>query len=109
MERAVCVAEGAGTAVDYAVLLASGGSVRQSTRSLKRAGYVRRRPDRSDRRRLLVEATPLTAARDIEVFADLVRATTESLAAYSATDLAVIRFGDNSLFPHFGLPRTLRE
>jgi DNA-binding MarR family transcriptional regulator len=57
---------------------------------LERAGYVRRRPDRSDRRRLLVEATPLTAARDIEVFADLVRATAESLAAYSATDLALI-------------------
>jgi DNA-binding MarR family transcriptional regulator len=57
---------------------------------LERAGYVRRRPDRSDRRRLLVEATPLTAARDIEVFADLVRATEESLAAYSARDLAVI-------------------
>jgi DNA-binding MarR family transcriptional regulator len=57
---------------------------------LERAGYVRRRPDRSDRRRLLVEATPLTAARDIEVFADLVRATAESLADYSAADLALI-------------------
>jgi DNA-binding MarR family transcriptional regulator len=57
---------------------------------IERAGYVRRRPDRSDRRRLLVEATPLTTARDIEVFADLVRATAESLAAYSARDLAMI-------------------
>jgi DNA-binding MarR family transcriptional regulator len=57
---------------------------------LERAGYVRRQPDRGDRRRLLVEATPLTAARDVEVFADLVRATEESLAAYSARDLAVI-------------------
>jgi len=57
---------------------------------LERAGYVRRRPYSSDRRRLLVEATPLTAARDNEVFADLGQATAEFLAAYSAEDLAVI-------------------
>src|SRR6516162_1274770 len=42
---------------------------------LERAGYVRRRADAADRRRLVVEATAATAARDREVFGNLIRQT----------------------------------
>src|SRR5215813_14776105 len=58
---------------------------------LERAGYVRRRPDSGDRRRLVVEATQVTTARDREVFGELVRKTSDLLAAYSDDQLLVIR------------------
>ena len=57
---------------------------------LERAGYVRRRPDTSDRRRLVVEATAATTARDQEVFGDLIRQTGELLATYTDDQLQVI-------------------
>src|SRR5262249_47590500 len=57
----------------------------------ERAGYVRRRPDSGDRRRLVVEATQVTTARDREVFGELVRKTSDLLAAYSDDQLLVIR------------------
>src|SRR5215467_14424190 len=47
---------------------------------LERAGYARRRPDPSDRRRLIVEATVLVAQREAEVFGRLIQRT-EALAA----------------------------
>src|SRR6516164_4937710 len=40
---------------------------------LERAGYIRRQADAADRRRLVVETTAATAARDREVFDDLIR------------------------------------
>jgi len=58
---------------------------------LERAGYVRRRPDSGDRRRLVVEVTQVTTARDQEVFGELVRKTRDLLAAYSDDQLLVIR------------------
>ena len=57
---------------------------------LERAGYVRRRADAADRRRLVVEATAATAARDREVFGNLIRQTGELLATYTDDQLAVI-------------------
>ena len=57
---------------------------------LERAGYIRRRPDTSDRRRLVVEATAATTARDQEVFGDLIRQTGELLATYTDDQLQVI-------------------
>jgi DNA-binding MarR family transcriptional regulator len=57
---------------------------------LERAGYVRRRADAADRRRLVVEATAVTAARDREVFGGLIRQTGELLATYTDDQLAVI-------------------
>jgi len=57
---------------------------------LERAGYVRRRPASGDRRRLVVEATAVTAARDQEVFGGLIRQTGELLASYTDDQLAVI-------------------
>jgi DNA-binding MarR family transcriptional regulator len=57
---------------------------------LERAGYVRRRPSPGDRRRLEVEVTEATAARDAEVFGGLIRQTSELLATYSDDQLLVI-------------------
>jgi DNA-binding MarR family transcriptional regulator len=57
---------------------------------LERAGYVRRCPDPADRRRLVVEVTEATAARDAEVFGDLIRQTSDLLATYTEDQLLVI-------------------
>ena len=57
---------------------------------LEQAGYIRRRPAPADRRRLLVEATAATAARDAEVFGPLIRHTTDLLATYTSDQLQVI-------------------
>jgi DNA-binding MarR family transcriptional regulator len=58
---------------------------------LEKAGYIRRRPDPGDRRRQLVETTEATAARDEEVFGDLIRGTRDLLAGYADDQLLVIR------------------
>jgi DNA-binding MarR family transcriptional regulator len=58
---------------------------------LERAGYIRRRPDPTDRRRQVVQITEATAARDREVFGDLIRQTSDMLATYTDDQLAVIR------------------
>ena len=58
---------------------------------LEKAGYIRRRPDPSDRRRQVVETTQATAARDEEVFGDLIRGTRALLAGYTNDELLVIR------------------
>jgi hypothetical protein len=58
---------------------------------LEKAGYVRRRPDPGDRRRQLVETTEATAARDEEVFGDLICGTRDLLADYTDDELLVIR------------------
>ena len=57
---------------------------------LERAGYIRRRPDPRDRRRQVVQTTSATAARDQEVFGDLIRGTSDLLAAYTDDQLQVI-------------------
>ena len=57
---------------------------------LERAGYVHRRADAGDRRRLVVADTAASAARGQEVFGDLIRQTSELLAAYTDDQLAVI-------------------
>jgi DNA-binding MarR family transcriptional regulator len=58
---------------------------------LERAGYIRRRPDPGDRRRQVVQATEATAARDQEVFGDLIRGTSDLLATYTDDQLQVIQ------------------
>lgn len=57
---------------------------------LERAGYIRRRPGSGDRRRLVVEATQATAARDAEVFGGLIRQTSDLLATYTDDQLRVM-------------------
>ena len=58
---------------------------------LERAGYIRRQPDPADRRRQVVQITEVTAARDREVFGDLIQQTSDMLATYTDDQLAVIR------------------
>lgn len=58
---------------------------------LEQAGYARRHPDPSDRRRVIVEATDLVAQRDAEIFGRLIQSTDILVAAYSDADLATIR------------------
>jgi DNA-binding MarR family transcriptional regulator len=57
---------------------------------LERAGYIRRQADPGDRRRQVVHTTEATAARDQEVFGDLIRRTSELLAAYTDDQLRII-------------------
>ena len=57
---------------------------------LEHAGYIRRNPDPTDRRRLVVQTTEAAHARGQEVFGDLVQAATDLLAAYTDDQLAVI-------------------
>jgi len=57
---------------------------------LEHAGYVRRTPDPTDRRRLVVQTTEATHARNQEAFGDLIRQTGELLATYTDDQLAVI-------------------
>jgi DNA-binding MarR family transcriptional regulator len=57
---------------------------------LEQAGYIRRRPASGDRRRLLVEVTEATAARDAEVFGGLIGRTSDLLATYTDDQLLVL-------------------
>jgi len=57
---------------------------------LERAGYVTRRPQGSDRRRLVIDVTDATRQKDSQVFSGLGRVTRRALATYSADDLGVI-------------------
>jgi DNA-binding MarR family transcriptional regulator len=57
---------------------------------LEGAHYIRRRPASGDRRRLVIEATEATAARDAEVFGGLIRQTSDLLAAYTDDQLQII-------------------
>lgn len=57
---------------------------------LEQAGYVRRRADAADRRRVFVEATELVAQRDAEVFGRLIHTTRALVAGYSDAELTTI-------------------
>jgi DNA-binding MarR family transcriptional regulator len=63
------------------------GGVTSDLDRLERAGYIRRQPDPSDRRRQVVHATE---ARDQEVFGDLIHRTSKLLATYTDDQLQVI-------------------
>src|ERR1700740_798874 len=79
------------TPTDLARLLGfTTGGVTTVLDRLERADYIRRRPASGDRRRLLVEVTEATTARDAEVFGDLVRQTSDLLATYTDDQLLVI-------------------
>jgi DNA-binding MarR family transcriptional regulator len=67
------------------------GGVTSVVDRLEKAGYIRRQPDPGDRRRQLVETTETTAARDEEVFGDLIRGTLDLMAGYTNDELLVIR------------------
>jgi DNA-binding MarR family transcriptional regulator len=58
---------------------------------LERAGYVVRRPDGSDRRRLLIEVTDATGERDRLVFGGLFQLAETIATGYKDRDLQTIR------------------
>lgn len=58
---------------------------------LERAGYARRRHDLVDRRRVLVETTELTNAREHEVFGDLIAESVRLADSYTDAELTVIK------------------
>jgi DNA-binding MarR family transcriptional regulator len=58
---------------------------------LERAGYVVRRPDESDRRRLLIEVTDATRERDRVVFDGLFQLAETIATGYKGRDLQTIR------------------
>jgi DNA-binding MarR family transcriptional regulator len=58
---------------------------------LERAGYVVRRPDGSDRRRLLIEVTEATGERDRVVFGGLLQLAETIATGYKDRDLQTIR------------------
>src|SRR5262245_23765113 len=57
---------------------------------LERAGYLRRTPDATDRRRVVLEATAKVGDREAVVFGPLVRETVEMIATFEADDLGTI-------------------
>jgi DNA-binding MarR family transcriptional regulator len=58
---------------------------------LEAAGYVERRPDPADRRRVDIAATQAVADRETEVFGTLVQATRAVVAAFSDDELTTIQ------------------
>lgn len=58
---------------------------------LERAGYVRRRPDSHDRRKVIVEATARLADRERAIFGELLQTSQELIASYSDAELETIR------------------
>jgi DNA-binding MarR family transcriptional regulator len=58
---------------------------------LENAGYVLRRPDASDRRRLVIEATEATRRRDDVVFGELARLTAEMVTRFNDEDLNIVK------------------
>lgn len=58
---------------------------------IERAGYVRRRQDGEDRRRVMLETTALQAAREKEIFGALIERTGRFVGSLSDDDLKVIR------------------
>jgi DNA-binding MarR family transcriptional regulator len=67
----------------------SSGATTTAIDRLERAGYVRRRSDPSDRRRVLVEASSEGSQQAFGLFDGLMRATTELSARYSDEQLAL--------------------
>jgi DNA-binding MarR family transcriptional regulator len=91
--RALDIVSGTGPLAPTALARVLGittGGVTTVLDRLERAGYVRRRPDPGDRRRQLVETTEATAARDQEIFGDLIRSTSQFLETYTDEQLLVI-------------------
>jgi DNA-binding MarR family transcriptional regulator len=58
---------------------------------LEAAGYVRRRPDPVDRRRLAIEPTEYTDRQDADTFGGLMRATLDLLGGCGDEDVIAIR------------------
>jgi DNA-binding MarR family transcriptional regulator len=89
LELLSAVGKVAPTALAAALGFTTGGATTVIDR-LERAGYVCRKPDPHDRRKLLVETTPLLAAREAEIFGDLLKAMAALVSSYSEAELGTI-------------------
>lgn len=77
------------TAVAQELQVTTGGMTSVIDR-LERAGYVRRKPDPADRRRLLLEVTERTNETGRTIFGPIIEATVKHVDGYSDSDLRVI-------------------
>jgi DNA-binding MarR family transcriptional regulator len=77
------------TALAHAMGFTTGGVTTVIDR-LEQAGYVRRRPDATDRRRLTIEVTEGTRDHDRAVFGPLQQATARLLQGYDDDRLSVV-------------------
>lgn len=57
---------------------------------LEKAGYIRRRHDGVDRRRVLLETTELLVAREREIFGELIGKTLQVVSSYDDRELDLI-------------------
>ena len=77
---------------------------------LERAGYARRAPDPSDRRKVLVRETAEARARAAPVFAPIAEATATLLAGYGDAELALLLgFLEKSRDASLGVLARLRQ
>ncbi|MFC9684425.1 MarR family winged helix-turn-helix transcriptional regulator [Streptomyces sp. NPDC056948] len=66
------------------------GAVTGILNRLERAGYITRRPDPTDRRRIRVAARPEAVARVLEVYAPYYARLAELMADYSPAEIALL-------------------
>ncbi|MFC7645070.1 MarR family transcriptional regulator [Streptosporangium lutulentum] len=91
---AVLDKEGSMTPHDLAerIGLTRGGAITSVVDRLERAGYVHRRRDGADRRRVLVELVREGPYRDLQaILADINRAYADLAESYSDAELAIVR------------------
>lgn len=67
------------------------GAVTRLLDRLERSGYAKRLRDTADRRRVLVELTPLAQSRAAELYAPIGETGRTALARYTADQLALLR------------------
>ncbi|MFF5258529.1 MarR family winged helix-turn-helix transcriptional regulator [Actinomadura viridis] len=70
--------------------ITTGGAITAVIDRLEKAGYVRRRRDPDDRRRVIVELVPENAARVERYFEPIARAFGEQMAAFSDAQLRTL-------------------
>jgi DNA-binding MarR family transcriptional regulator len=66
------------------------GSVTAMLDRMERAGYITRTPDPSDRRKVIVQATPEIAEQAMEAMTPLMEDSAKSIAHYSLDDLKLL-------------------
>jgi DNA-binding MarR family transcriptional regulator len=66
------------------------GSVTAMLDRMEKAGYITRTPDPSDRRKVIVQATPEIAAQAMEAMAPLMEDSAKSMAHYKVAELKLL-------------------
>lgn len=66
------------------------GSVTAMLDRMEKAGYITRTPDPSDRRKVIVQATPEIAAQAVEAMTPLMEDSARSMAHYTVADLKLL-------------------